>query len=215
MKHLIYIAGACLMMAACQTENKQKEAQDTTPDANTAERMAYTVPATSFSPAMEAEYYSGPTNAQNLPDGEKGYIRFKDGTSYWGEFRDGFPVAQLKADSIMQVFASDPKFEATASGMLYHVVKSGHGTSPKATDEVSFNYEGRFTDNIVFDSNYGKEPMTCSASNLVKGFTEALTMMTPGSEWEIVIPYHLAYGVEDKGPIPAYSPLIFKITLVK
>lgn len=222
MKHLIYIAGACLMICACNSSGDQKEQQDKSSEnsveqnaGNMVEQMAYMVPATEYSPAMEALYYSGPVNDKKMPHGEKGYILFKDQTEYWGEFRDGYPLPQLQADSIMGEFAKNPAFKQADSGIFYRVMSTGHGASPKANDEVSFYYEGRTPDNVVFDSNYDREPLTCPASQLVKGFTAALTMMNPGSEWEVVIPYHMGYGVQGHGPIPDYSPLIFKIKLVK
>lgn len=207
MKHLIYLAGACLAMAACQSTPKQGEV----------ERMPYTVPATAFSPAMEAVYYTGPVDENQLPDGQEGYILYKaDESCYMGEFRHGYPVPQLKADSIMTELAKDTTYQRTKSGLLYRVLQEGSGRSPKATDEVTFLYEGRLTNGKIFDSNYDRDPLTCPASNLVKGFTEALTMMTPGSEWEVVIPYHLAYGVRGSaGSIPQYATLIFKMKLVK
>ena len=38
--------------------------------------------------------------------------------------------------------------------------------------------------------------------------------MTVGSEWELYIPAELGYGERGTGPIPPYSALIFKVTLV-
>lgn len=207
MKHLIYLAGACVLMAACQSTHKQDEV----------ERMPYTVPATAFSPAMEAQYYTGPVDANQMPDGQEGYILYKaDESCYMGEFRHGYPVPQIKADSIMTELAKDSTYKKTESGLLYRVLEEGSGKCPTTTDEVTFHYEGRLTDGKVFDSNYDRDPYTCPASQLVKGFTEALTMMTPGSEWEVVIPFHLGYGVRGSaGSIPQYATLIFKIKLVK
>jgi FKBP-type peptidyl-prolyl cis-trans isomerase len=41
-------------------------------------------------------------------------------------------------------------------------------------------------------------------------------MMKEGDEWELVIPYQLAYGEEGRPPaIPAKSTLVFRMTLQK
>lgn len=206
-KHLI-ICSATLLIAACQSTPKQNEV----------EHMPYTVPATATTPAMEAEYYTGPVTADSIPNGPDGYILYKaDQSCYMGEFRDGYPVPQLQADSIMQAMAKSGQYEQTESGLLYRVLAEGTGQCPTAQDQVSFYYEGRLADGTKFDGNYDKdEPLTAPAGQMIKGFTEALTMMKPGSEWEVVIPFHLAYGVRGSaGSIPQYAPLIFKLKLVK
>ena len=42
----------------------------------------------------------------------------------------------------------------------------------------------------------------------------ALTQMPIGATWELYVPYALGYGDRGTGPIPPYSALIFKITLL-
>lgn len=200
---------ALVLMISCQSGNKSN---------NEVERMPYTVPATEVSPAMEAEYYSGPVTTDSVPEGPEGYILYKEDQScYMGEFRGGIPVPQLEADSFMLAKARSGLYQRTESGLLYRVLTEGSGQSPKATDQVSFYYEGRLMDGTVFDENYSRgEPLTAPAGNMIKGFTEALTMMTPGSEWEVVIPFYLGYGVRGSaGSIPQYAPLTFKLKLVK
>lgn len=178
--------------------------------------MPYTVPATAVTPAMEGTY-TGTVNADSIPEGPEGYILYTaDQSCYMGAFEKGYPTPQLQADSFMTARAKEPGLTRTESGLLYRVITEGYGPSPKATDEVTFLYEGRLMDGTVFDSNYDKDPLTCPASNLIKGFTEALTLMNPGAEWEVTIPFHLAYGVRgSSGSIPQYAPLIFKLKLVK
>lgn len=178
--------------------------------------MPYTVPATAVTPAMEGTY-TGTINADSIPEGPDGYILYTaDQSCYMGAFEHGYPTPQLQADSFMTARAKDPSLARTPSGLLYRIITEGNGPSPKASDEVTFLYEGRLMDGTIFDSNYDKEPLTCPASNLIKGFTEALTLMQPGAEWEVIIPFHLAYGVRgSSGSIPQYAPLIFKLKLVK
>lgn len=77
--------------------------------------------------------------------------------------------------------------------------------------EVS--YEGRLIDGKVFDSSQNKT-VKFPANQVIKGWTIALTNMKVGSEWEVYIPWNLAYGDQEQGPIPPYSALVFKIKLV-
>ena len=112
--------------------------------------------------------------------------------------------------------AKKPGVKVLPDGLQYKVITEGHGAIPKATDEVEVIYEGKTTDGKVFDatSKHGKKTDTFNAGNLIKGWTEALTMMPVGSKWEIYIPSELAYGEHRAGQIAPYSTLIFTLELV-
>ena len=82
---------------------------------------------------------------------------------------------------------------------------------------MKVNYEGRLVDGTVFDSSkkHGDKPIEFRADQVIKGWTEALTLMPVGSKWELYIPYDLAYGDRDSGKIKPYSALIFTVELVE
>ena len=104
----------------------------------------------------------------------------------------------------------------TPSGLQYKVLVKGEGAVPQASDKVKVNYEGRLIDGTVFDasSKHGDEPATFQANQVIRGWTEALTMMPVGSKWQLYIPQELAYGDRQAGNIPPYSTLIFDVELV-
>lgn len=112
--------------------------------------------------------------------------------------------------------AKKPGVKITKSGLQYKVITEGNGEVPTATDEVEVIYEGKLIDGTVFDSTekHGKKTDKFGAGNLIKGWTEALTMMPVGSKWEVYIPQELAYGSRQAGMIPPYSPLVFTLQLV-
>ena len=92
----------------------------------------------------------------------------------------------------------------------------GTGEIPADSSKVKVNYKGTLIDGTEFDSSYKrKEPATFRANQVIKGWTEALTMMPVGSKWELYIPQELAYGArETGGPIKPFSTLIFEVELV-
>ncbi len=102
-------------------------------------------------------------------------------------------------------------------GLQYKIIKEGTGNTPKATDKVQVDYEGRLIDGTVFDSSYERgEPAEFNVTGVIKGWTEALQLMKEGSVWELYIPYDLAYGSRQAGKdIKPFSTLIFKVKLHK
>ncbi|SHE40514.1 FKBP-type peptidyl-prolyl cis-trans isomerase FklB [Bacteroides luti] len=103
----------------------------------------------------------------------------------------------------------------TASGLQYKIITKGTGEIPTADSKVKVHYKGTLLDGTEFDSSYKRnEPATFGAGQVIKGWTEALTLMPVGSKWELYIPYDLAYGSRDAGPIKPFSTLIFEVELL-
>ena len=105
--------------------------------------------------------------------------------------------------------------KTTSSGLQYKIIKEGNGAVPTDSSKVKVNYKGTLIDGTQFDSSYDrKEPTTFRANQVIKGWTEALTMMPVGSKWELYIPQDLAYGAREAGQIKPFSTLIFEVELV-
>ena len=110
----------------------------------------------------------------------------------------------------------------TESGLQYKIITKGTGAIPADSNKVQVNYKGTLIDGTEFDSSYKRKdkdgkskPAVFRANQVIKGWTEALTMMPVGSKWELYIPYDLAYGArETGGQIKPYSALIFEVELV-
>ena len=136
------------------------------------------------------------------------YNSVKMEAKYGQNRRDGeaFLAANAKKDSVV----------TTKSGLQYKVITAGTGAVPTAEQKVKVNYEGRLIDGTVFDSSYKrKQPATFACNQVIKGWTEALTMMPVGSKWEIYIPQELGYGAREAGKIPPFSTLIFTVELLE
>lgn len=131
-------------------------------------------------------------------------------------------IEQATDQTVDSVAAKEAKTSAdgyttTASGLKYKVIRKGNGRSPKATDVVLVNYEGKLLDGTVFDSSYKRgEPIEFPLNRVIPGWTEGVQLMQEGAEYEFIIPYQLAYGAEGMPPsIPPKADLIFKVELIQ
>jgi FKBP-type peptidyl-prolyl cis-trans isomerase FklB len=102
------------------------------------------------------------------------------------------------------------------SGLQYEVIKEGEGEKPTASSTVTTHYTGTLIDGTVFDSSVERgQPAQFPVNGVIKGWTEALQLMKPGSKWKLYIPSDLAYG--DGGSPPKIQPgatLIFEVELI-
>ncbi len=109
----------------------------------------------------------------------------------------------------------------TESGLQYKIITKGNGAVPADTSKVKVHYKGTLIDGTEFDSSYSRKdskgnpkPSTFRANQVIKGWTEALTMMPVGSKWELYIPSELGYGSRNTGKIKPFSTLIFEVELL-
>ena len=104
----------------------------------------------------------------------------------------------------------------TDSGLQYRVLKEGTGAKPTSADKVSVHYKGTLTDGTQFDSSYDRgQPATFGVTQVIKGWTEGLQLMSEGAKYELVIPSELAYGAPGRPGIPPNSVLIFEVELLE
>ncbi|CCO66465.1 FKBP-type peptidyl-prolyl cis-trans isomerase [Bathycoccus prasinos] len=120
------------------------------------------------------------------------------------------------------------------SGLQYRVLKSGPkgGKKPKVNTPCLCHYRGttievriydffagtaRVNRGEEFDSSYNRgEPTKFAPNQVIKGWTEAMQLMSEGDKWELVIPSELAYGDRAMGPqITPGSVLVFEMEIVK
>ncbi len=110
-----------------------------------------------------------------------------------------------------------PEVTTLESGLQYEVLNEGSGESPDISDRVTVHYHGSLLSGKVFDSSVERgTPATFGVGQLIRGWTEALQLMSEGAKWRLYIPYDLAYGERGAGQdIPPYSTLVFDVELIK
>lgn len=117
--------------------------------------------------------------------------------------------------------------EDASSCIVMQILEEGTGsTKPSYSDMVSVNYRGRllpstnYTQGYVFDQTFkgsyspsASTPFEGKVNGIIEEFSIALQNMKRGSHCIVYIPYQLAYGTIENGPIPAYSMLVFELWL--
>jgi FKBP-type peptidyl-prolyl cis-trans isomerase FklB len=103
------------------------------------------------------------------------------------------------------------------SGLQYEVIKTGtDNTKPTLASTVTCHYTGSLINGTVFETSVGQEPITFPLGNVIRGWQEALQLMTVGSKWKLYIPSDLAYGDNPRpgGAIQPGDTLIFEVELI-
>ena len=150
-------------------------------------------------------------------------MKHADAEKYYREQVEAAKKAKLDetikaGEAFLRENAKKEGVKTTESGLQYKILKTGNGEIPAPIDEVEVIYEGRLIDGTVFDAtskHNGQKTDKFRADRVIKGWTEALTMMPVGSKWQIYIPQNLAYGDRAAGDvIKPGSTLVFDIELV-
>jgi FKBP-type peptidyl-prolyl cis-trans isomerase FkpA len=112
--------------------------------------------------------------------------------------------------------AQEKGAQKTASGLVFKVLRPASGPSPKETDKVKVNYEGKLINGNVFDSSYKRgQPAEFPLNGVIKCWTEGVQKMHVGEEAQLVCPSEIAYGDRGSPPaIPGGATLIFKVELL-
>ena len=102
----------------------------------------------------------------------------------------------------------------TDSGLYYVVNEAGTGVQPTASSNVTVAYKGYFTNGNVFDESKA-EGISFGLNQVIKGWTEGIPFFKEGGNGILLVPAHLGYGSNDRGPIPGGSVLVFNVKLIK
>ena len=105
----------------------------------------------------------------------------------------------------------------TPSGLIFKTISPGKGDSPKASDKVKVNYEGKLVDGTVFDSSYKRgQPIDFPLNQVIPCWTEGVQKMKVGEKAQLVCPATIAYGERGRPPvIPGGATLVFQVELLE
>jgi FKBP-type peptidyl-prolyl cis-trans isomerase len=128
--------------------------------------------------------------------------------------------AKKDETGLLQKYLKDNKISTkpTASGLYYIEKVKGTGPQIHAGSKVSVQYTGTLLNGKKFDSSRdrGGKPfeLEVGKGNVIKGWDEGLLHMAKGGKSILIVPSALAYGEQDMGSIPAYSPLVFDLEVI-
>ncbi len=135
-----------------------------------------------------------------------------------GVMEKKFEVNKEVGEAFLAENAKRDEVKTTASGLQYEVMEEGSGDKPSETSNVTVHYHGTLINGTVFDSSMERgQPASFGVNQVIKGWTEALQLMSPGAKYRLFIPQDLAYGANPHpgGAIEPYMALIFDVELLE
>lgn len=126
-------------------------------------------------------------------------------------------LAKQLADIKAYVKKNGINGQPDSDGIYKKIIKEGSGDAIGNGKMVNVLYTGTLLDGTVFDSNQNADSpfkFNIGAAQVIPGWDKMVAGMKIGEKALIVIPSDMAYGSQQKGPIPAYSPLAFEIEVL-
>ena len=102
--------------------------------------------------------------------------------------------------------------EELDNGVYIVIHDAGNDVKPTFQDVVEVSYIGKLTDDVVFDSS---NEFKALLGDLISGWFIGLKEIGEGGSCTLIIPYQMAYGEIENGPIPGKSTVVFEIDLKK
>jgi FKBP-type peptidyl-prolyl cis-trans isomerase len=130
-------------------------------------------------------------------------------------FNPGLKKNVAEGRAFLAANKNKPGIKTTSSGIQYEILKDAQGQHPVPTDTVVVNYRGTLINGTEFDNSAkAGKPIEFPLNGVIRGWTEGLQLMPVGSKYKFYIPYNLAYGMNETGPIPGGSTLVFEVELL-
>lgn len=120
------------------------------------------------------------------------------------------PASPLKTDGIVAM--------TTEKGVKVFNLRVGNGIKIEPNMRVKIHYNGFLENDTLFDSSYERgKPIefVLGRGMVIRGLEDGIQHVKVGGVAKIWIPFHLAYGEQGRGPIPAQANLIFDVEVLE
>ncbi len=110
------------------------------------------------------------------------------------------------------------KMTSTGTGLRYEIYHHGNGKKAEEKKQVSIAFSVYLLDGTLCYPADETRPLTIILGHgeQTRGLEEAIMMMHEGDKARLVVPAHLAFGLQgDDNKIPGKSALYYDVTLLK
>jgi len=125
---------------------------------------------------------------------------------------------EIKVKAYLNTLPEKAEYEKI-NELYLRVTKKGQGKNPVNGQAAIFHYTMYTLDGKKVESSYdvNNQPVsfTIGENNVIKGWEIAFSNVNEGSEFELIVPSHLAYGPIEKKSLPKNSSLKFTIKFIK
>ena len=121
---------------------------------------------------------------------------------------------QTEGESFLAANKAKKGVVTLPSGLQYKVLRAGKGKKPTEGSTVMCRYKGTLIDGTSVDKTDEKKPSALHVAGFLPGLKEAVTLMSPGSKWEIVVPPQLAYGSQGNRGIGPNAVLVYQMEIL-
>lgn len=109
---------------------------------------------------------------------------------------------------------------ATSEMSGLYVIKKvkSNGIMVTPGSKVVVHYEGKFLDDKVFDSSWTRNKpieFVVGQGRVIPGWEQGIVQLRQGEKAVLIVPSYLGYGNVKTGIIPANTPLVFTIEVLK
>jgi len=132
------------------------------------------------------------------------------------KIRNEQEVEAEKAEEISNYMkAHELTAEPTESGLYFIETQAGKGKEITTGDSLSILYTFRLINDSIFDSSEGKSPLYCIVGQMFAGLNEGLAKMKRGGKATLIMPYKIAFGVQNPYiPVPPFSTIVADIEVL-
>lgn len=108
--------------------------------------------------------------------------------------------------------------DTTASGLMIVKESAGKGSSPQKGDKMKVNMSlSLLNGKLIYSSTQQGKPLLFEFGRTIenRGVEEALSLMSEGARFQVIIPSALAFGEEGRGEfIPPFTPVVYHIEMI-
>ena len=123
-----------------------------------------------------------------------------------------YAAERAASDVFMKSKEAEPDVHKLEKGVCYKEIVPGSGPHPTEGNVVTIELKGRFIDGTEMELD--EAPFEMDIRDAIPGLALALQTMKIGAEWEVYVPWQMAYGAAGEDKVKPFSTLVFNVKLV-